>query len=77
MRELDYTAMKTLQFVAGLQNPTLLEVRLRMIHRDSQADYTSLTIEDLVNERENFAALQADSTEMEGTHDIHAVKRKR
>ncbi|KAK6763956.1 hypothetical protein RB195_024333 [Necator americanus] len=33
LKKLDYTALKTLQFVAGLQNPSLREVRLRMLRR--------------------------------------------
>ncbi|VDM77434.1 unnamed protein product, partial [Strongylus vulgaris] len=71
-------AMKTLQFVAGLQDPTLREVCLRIILRlYSHADDTPMKIEDLVNECENFTALKMDNTDMEGTHDVHAVWKKK
>ncbi|KAK6761757.1 hypothetical protein RB195_022729 [Necator americanus] len=33
LKELDYIALKTLQFVTGLQDPSLREVRLRMLSR--------------------------------------------
>ncbi|VDN21505.1 unnamed protein product [Cylicostephanus goldi] len=52
---LDYTAMKTLQFVAGLQDSSLRQVRLWMIRRlDARKDETTLTTEDLVSDCEKF-----------------------
>ncbi|KAK6754871.1 hypothetical protein RB195_013696 [Necator americanus] len=67
LTELDYTALKTLQFVAGLQDPSLREVRLRMLRRlDTHKEDAPLTIEDLVAECENFTALKMDNTDMEG-----------
>ncbi|KAL6731116.1 hypothetical protein Aduo_002021 [Ancylostoma duodenale] len=59
LKELDYTALKTLLFVAGLQ-------------QDS-----ALSIEDLVTECENFTALKMDNIDMEGSHEIHAVQKKK
>ncbi|KAK6762016.1 hypothetical protein RB195_022926 [Necator americanus] len=66
LKELDYTALKTLQFVAGLQDPSLCEVRLRMLRRlDTHTEESPLTIEHLVAECENFTALKMDNTDME------------
>ena len=77
LKELDYTGLKTLQFVAGLQDPSLREVRLRMLHRlDTHSEDVPLTIEDLVAECENITALKMDSTGMEEGQDIHAVQKK-
>ncbi|KAK6761919.1 hypothetical protein RB195_022856 [Necator americanus] len=77
LKELDYTALKTLQFVAGLQDPSLCEVRLRMLRRlDTHTEESPLTIEHLVAECENFTALKMDNTDMEGSHDIHVVQKK-
>ncbi|KAK6735150.1 hypothetical protein RB195_018375 [Necator americanus] len=77
LKELDYTALKTLQFVAGLQDPSLREVRLRMLRRlDTHTEDAPLTIEDLVADCENFTALKMDNTDMEGNHDIHVVQKK-
>ncbi|PIO54458.1 hypothetical protein TELCIR_24179, partial [Teladorsagia circumcincta] len=78
LKEMDYTALKTLQFVAGLQDPSLREVRLRMLRRlDTQAEDASLTIEDLVADCENFTALKMDNANMESSHDVHAVQKKK
>ncbi|KAK6761499.1 hypothetical protein RB195_022534 [Necator americanus] len=78
LKELDYTALKTLQFVAGIQDPSLREVRLRMIRRlDTHTEDTPLTIEDLVAKCENFTALKMDNTDMEGSHDVHVVQKKK
>ncbi|KAK6764772.1 hypothetical protein RB195_024918 [Necator americanus] len=77
LKELDYTALKTLQFVAGLQDPSLREVRLRMLRRlDTHTEDAPLTVEDLVADCENFTALKMDNTDMEGSHDIHVVQKK-
>ncbi|KAK6058540.1 hypothetical protein COOONC_03889 [Cooperia oncophora] len=65
-------------FVAGLQDPSLQEVRLRMLRRlDTQAEDTPLTIEDLVADCENFTALKMDNANMGTSHDIHAVQKKK
>ena len=49
-----------------------------MIRRlDTHAEDTPLTIEDLVNECENYTALKMDNTDMEGARDIHAVWEKK
>ncbi|KAK6019330.1 hypothetical protein OSTOST_15039, partial [Ostertagia ostertagi] len=78
LKEMDYTALKTLQFVAGLQDPSLREVRLRMLRRlDTQAEDAPLTIEDLVAECENFTALKMDNANMGTSHDVHAVQKKK
>ncbi|KHJ98379.1 hypothetical protein OESDEN_01647 [Oesophagostomum dentatum] len=78
LKDLDYTGLKTLQFVAGLQDPSLREVRLRMLHRlDTHSEDLPLTIEDLVAECENITALKMDSTGMEQCQDIHAVQKKK
>ena len=77
LKELDYTAMKTLQFVAGLQDPSLRDVRLRMIRRLDAHTETPITIEDLVSECENYTASKMDNTDMEGTRDVHAVWKKK
>ncbi|KAK6035553.1 hypothetical protein COOONC_26943 [Cooperia oncophora] len=78
LKEMDYTALKTLQFVAGLQDPSLQEVRLRMLRRlDTQAEDAPLTIEDLVADCENFTALKMDNANMGTSHDIHAVQKKK
>ncbi|RCN53269.1 hypothetical protein ANCCAN_00329 [Ancylostoma caninum] len=50
LKELDYTALKTLQFVAGLQDPSL---------------------------RENVTARKMDNADMEGSHEIHVVRKKK
>ncbi|KAK6743719.1 hypothetical protein RB195_010799 [Necator americanus] len=72
LKELDYTALKTLQFVAGLQDPSLREVRLRILRRlDTHTEDAPLTIEDLVADCENFTALKMDNTDMEGSHEAH------
>ncbi|XGW34979.1 hypothetical protein V3C99_018765, partial [Haemonchus contortus] len=77
LKEMDYTSMKTLQFVAGLQDPSLREIRLRMLRRlDTQAEDAPLTIEDLVAECENITALKVDNANMEASHDVHAVQKK-
>ncbi|KAK6738459.1 hypothetical protein RB195_020516 [Necator americanus] len=77
LKELHYTALKTLQFVAGLQDPSLRDVRLRMLRRlDTHTEDAPLTIEDLVAECENFTALKMDNTDMEGSHDVHVVQKK-
>uniref|UniRef100_W6NFE6 Gag-pol polyprotein n=1 Tax=Haemonchus contortus TaxID=6289 RepID=W6NFE6_HAECO len=76
LKEMGYTSMKTLQFVAGLQDPSLREIRLRMLRRlDTQAEDAPLTIEDLVAECENITALKVDNANMEGSHDVHAVQK--
>ncbi|KAK6761333.1 hypothetical protein RB195_022408 [Necator americanus] len=78
LKELDYTAVKTLQFVAGIQDPSLREVRLRMIRRlDTHTEDAPLTIENLVAKCENFTALKMDNTDMEGSHDVHVVQKKK
>ena len=78
LKEMDYTSMKTLQFVAGLQDPSLREIRLRMLRRlDTQPEDAPLTIEDLVAECENITALKVDNANMEGSHDVHAVQKKK
>ncbi|KAK6032868.1 tRNA ligase class I, partial [Ostertagia ostertagi] len=65
-------------FVAGLQDPSLREVRLRMLRRlDTQAEDAALTIEDLVAECENFTALKMDNANMGTSHDVHAVQKKK
>ncbi|RCN46304.1 hypothetical protein ANCCAN_07694 [Ancylostoma caninum] len=66
MKELDYTALKTVQFVAAFK-----------IHRSEKHTDSALTIEDLVAECENFTALKMDNTDMEGSHEIHAVQKKK
>ncbi|KAL6731140.1 hypothetical protein Aduo_002043 [Ancylostoma duodenale] len=77
LKELDYTALKTLRFVAGLQDPSLREIRLRMLRRlDTHAEDSALSIEDLVAECEDFTALKMDNPDMEGSHEIHAVQKK-
>ncbi|EYC07855.1 hypothetical protein Y032_0068g173 [Ancylostoma ceylanicum] len=77
LKELDCTALKTLQFIAGLQDPSRREVRLRMLRRlDNHGENTPLTVEDPVAECENFTAPRMDNTGMEGCHDIHAVQKK-
>nr|CDJ91782.1 gag-pol polyprotein [Haemonchus contortus] len=78
LKEMDYTSMKTLQFVAGLQDPSLREIRLRMLRRlDTQAENAPLAIEDLVAVCENITALKVDNANMEGSHDVHAVQKKK
>ncbi|KAK6764579.1 hypothetical protein RB195_024778 [Necator americanus] len=77
LKELDYTALKTLQFVAILQDPSLRDVRLRMLRRlDTHTEDALLTIEDLVAECEDFTALKMDNTGTEGSHDVHVVQKK-
>ncbi|RCN28269.1 hypothetical protein ANCCAN_25988 [Ancylostoma caninum] len=44
---------------------------------DTHAEDSALTIEDLVAECENFTALKMDNTDMEGSHEIHAVQKKK
>nr|CDJ91861.1 Integrase domain containing protein [Haemonchus contortus] len=78
LKEMDYTSMKTLQFVAGLQDPSLREIRLRMLRRlDTQPEDAPLTIEDLVAECENITALKVDNANMEASHDVHAGQKKK
>nr|CDJ92916.1 uncharacterized protein K02A2.6-like [Haemonchus contortus] len=78
LKEMDYTSMKTLQFVAGLQDPLLREIRLRMLRRfDTQPEDAPLTIEDLVAECENITALKMDNANMEASHGVHAVQKKK
>ncbi|KAK6761813.1 hypothetical protein RB195_022775 [Necator americanus] len=77
LKELDYTALKTLQFVARLRDSSLLEVRLTMLRRlDRHTADAPLTIEDLVGECENFTALTRDNTDMEESHGVHVVQKK-
>nr|CDJ90224.1 unnamed protein product [Haemonchus contortus] len=78
LKEMDYTSMKTLQSVAGLQDPSLREIRLRMLRLlDTQPEDAPLTIEDLVAECGNITALKVDNADMEASHDVHAVQKKR
>ncbi|XGW10498.1 hypothetical protein V3C99_012186 [Haemonchus contortus] len=78
LKEMDYTSIKTLQFVAGLQDPSLREIRLRMLRRlDTQPEDAPLTIEDLVAGCENITALKVDNANMEASHDVHAVQKKK
>ncbi|KHJ92210.1 hypothetical protein OESDEN_07906 [Oesophagostomum dentatum] len=66
LMELDYTRLKALQFVTGLQDASPRQARFRMLHRlDMQSKELPLTIEDLVAECENITALKMDSTYME------------
>ncbi|KAK6739427.1 hypothetical protein RB195_008112 [Necator americanus] len=75
LKELDYTALKTLKFVARLQDSSLREVRLRMLCRlDTHTEDAPLTME--VAEWENFTALKMDNTDMEGSHDVHVLHKK-
>ncbi|KAK6027623.1 hypothetical protein OSTOST_06346 [Ostertagia ostertagi] len=74
LKEMDYTALKTLQFVAGLQDPSYEKMLRRL---DTQAEDAPLTIEDLVAECENFTALKMDNANMGTSHDVHAVQKKK
>uniref|UniRef100_A0A7I4YNE3 PRE_C2HC domain-containing protein n=1 Tax=Haemonchus contortus TaxID=6289 RepID=A0A7I4YNE3_HAECO len=77
LNEMDYTSIKTLQDVAGLQESSLRKILLRMLRRlDTQAEDAPLTIEDLVAECENITALKVDNANMEASHDVHAVQKK-
>ncbi|VDM65297.1 unnamed protein product [Strongylus vulgaris] len=69
-----------IQRVANLQKlfapKKILDPTLKVRHdspTDSHADDTPLTIEDLLNEFENFTALEMDNMDMEGTREIHAL----
>ncbi|KHJ77559.1 hypothetical protein OESDEN_22821 [Oesophagostomum dentatum] len=78
MKELDYTGLRSLQFVAGLRDPSLREVRLRMLHRlDTHSEKMPLTSEDLVTECENITALKMGSTAMGECQDIRAVQNRK
>uniref|UniRef100_A0A1I7WNR7 Uncharacterized protein n=1 Tax=Heterorhabditis bacteriophora TaxID=37862 RepID=A0A1I7WNR7_HETBA len=74
LKELDYERLKTLLFIAELQDSTLSEVRLRMLAKlDSYAGSTPLTIDSLVLECENFLTLNIDNRDM-GAANINAVR---
>ncbi|XGW01121.1 hypothetical protein V3C99_013801 [Haemonchus contortus] len=79
LKEMDCTSMKTLHFVAGLQDPSLREIGLRMLRRlyTRAEDAAPLTIEDLVAECESITALKVDNANMEASHDVHAVQKKK